>query len=214
MRFRRMVKPITGVMLIVISICLLFWWEDSGRAQFLMQERLILSKDVKAGRVVKRSDFKVVRINDEAIQKGGITESKINSVLGKTAKRDLRRGEQVLSEDFAKRNMLAEKGLSIYSIKSDWLDSRSASLRKGDTVRIYDAGGNIDMGAYRLAYVKSEAEQEVVNEEGSAASEIAERDFATSQISFIEIFCTIEDYRKIYDMAENLGEKLLIVQEV
>ncbi|MGP1569926.1 MAG: SAF domain-containing protein [Eubacteriales bacterium] len=214
MRFRRIVKPLTGVMLIVISIGVLFWWEHAGREAFFMKERLVLAKPVNVGVVVSQADFKSVRINDEAIQKGSITESKIDQVLGKVAKRDMRKGEQVNLNDFVKKDMLACKGISIYAIKSEWLDSRSCSLRKGDTVRIYDASGEIDMGSYKLAYVKSETEQEVVNGEGTKGNEIVERDFASSPIAFIEIFCRLEDYRKIYEMAENSGEKLLIVQEV
>lgn len=60
-------------------------------------------------------------------------------VVGRIAKRDMRSGEQVNASDFVKKDMISQKGISIYSIKTEWLDSRSCSLRKGDTVRIYDA---------------------------------------------------------------------------
>ena len=214
MRFRRIIKPLIGAMLIVLSICVLFWWEHTGREEFLMQERAVLAKDIKAGTVVSGSSFKNVRINDEAIQKGSISKDSIPKLEGKVAKKDMRAGEQVHEADFLKSDMVVEKGVSIYAIKSEWLDSRSCSLRKGDIIRIYDASGQVDMGSYKMAYVKSDAEQEVVNGEGTKGNEIADRDFATSPIAFIEIFCKLEDYRRIYEMAEDMGEKLLVVQEV
>ncbi len=214
MRFRRIVKPFVGIMLIVISICVLFWWEHAGREVFFMQQRVVLAKDIEAGATVNRNDLRSVRINDEAIQKGSINESDVMQVVGRIAKRDMRSGEQVNASDFVKKDMISPKGISIYSIKTEWLDSRSCSLRKGDIVRIYDASGQVDMGSYKLAYVKSEAEQEVVNGEGTKGNEIADRDFETSPIAFTEIFCKLEDYRRIYEMAEDMGEKLLIVQEV
>ena len=119
MRFRRIVKPFVGIMLIVLSICVLFWWEQVGREAFFMQERVILEKDIKSGTAVNRENFKLVRINDDAIQKGSITESGIEQILGKIAKRDMRSGEQVNASDFVKKDMISQKGISIYSIKTE-----------------------------------------------------------------------------------------------
>lgn len=214
MRIWRVIKPFIGVVLIASSIFMLYWWENTGRQKFLMEERFVASRDIFEGEEVSKKDFKLVVMNEELIQKAALTKFEMGKVFGKVAKKSIRAGEQLYSGDFVKREDMLKEGTSIYVLKSEWLDSRSCGIRKGDTVSIYDASGINNLGSYKLAHVKNEAEQEVVNQEGFKTTEISERDFASSTIDFVEIFCTHDEYKRLYEMAENSGEKFLLVQEV
>lgn len=213
MKFSRYVKPVIGLLLITLSVGVLFWWETAGREKFLMKEIYVTSKNIEAGEVIEMRDFKSIRINEEGVQKGSMNLNEVKSVLGKLAKRNMREGEQLYAKDFCDKGSEVFNGISIYKIKPEWIDNRSSSLRKGDVVRIYDAFGEEDLGSYKLAHVKSENEQEVVNGEALTSGALKQRDFSTSQISCMEIFCKLEEYKRIFNLAQIEGRTLLMVQE-
>ena len=106
-----------------------------------------------------------------------------------------------------------KKGESIFSLKPWWIHSRSSSLRKGDLVDIYDSTGKLYCGTFKVAYVKDEEEQEIIDAEGKKGEELLERKFSTGVINHVEIIAQLHEYEYLRGLAEEQGMSFLIVQK-
>ncbi len=204
---------ISGIILIILSISLLIWWENIGREKLTMKSVLIAKEDIYYGQVISRQKFTEVRSNEESIVKGAITNNSFSKIEGYIAKQYIPLGAQVVEKMFVKREKLLTPEASIFSIKKEWIGGRSSSLRKGDEVEIYSEQGTLYLGTFKVAYVKDSAEQEVIGTEANISEEIIQRDFSSSVIEKIEIFASLEDYRRLWDMAETQQIKFLFVQK-
>ncbi len=212
MRFRN-VRPLMGILLITLAVVALWWWENLGREQFIMESVMVAKDNIEKGRVIKESDFIEIRSMSESTVPGAITPKSLYQIKGFVANQYIPKLSQVVPKMFTEKGQILGEGKSIFPIKDIWIDSRSSSLRKGDVIDIFSEEGSVYMGTYPIAYVKDENEQEVVNTENNPSDEILQRHFSSSVIAHVEIIAELEEYKKIRDVAEEQNIKLLIIQK-
>ena len=208
---RKIIRPLLGIMLIILSILTMIWWEKSGREQMVMDSVMVAKKSIERGTVIRAKDFMEIKNIPEST--GAITPQDFYRIKGLVANQDIPKLAQVIPDMFIKKNKLLLEGASIFSIKDSWIDSRSSSLRKGDVIDMFDDTGQLYVGTFQVAYVKDSNEQEVIGTEENISDEILQRNFSSSVISHVEIIASLKDYQKIRELAEGQGMKFLIIQK-
>lgn len=207
----RFVKPAVGLLLIICSITAVIWWESAGREEFMMDKVLVAKEDLQKGMKAERNLFIEINATKESVIKNAYGGDEFAKIDGLEVKQFIPRNSQISKEFFVGK----EKGITmentIFPLKEEWIQFRSSSLRKGDTIELYDEKGELFIGSFQIAFVRDTNEQEVTSMDGSLNGEILERGSATSVISFVEIVASLEAYKQIVQHAED-GMKFLIVQ--
>lgn len=191
-------KSIIGIILIILSLALMFFWETTGREMFTTSSILVCSDNIKKGQTVGLTDFKTIRINKENVLEGALTPEKAESLEGMSAEVDMVRNQQILEGYFTISKKAKSDNDSIFVIPKEWIFSRSSALRSGDKVSIYKMPEKIKLGTFTVAFVRDASEQEVVDIEPGAKSVLDRKD-SGRVISGIEIICTLNDYSRLYE---------------
>lgn len=208
-------KTILGIILILLSIAAMFFWESTGRDMMTTTSILVCSEPVKKGNTVEMSDFKTIRVQNNCIINEALTPEYADTLVGKTATIDLIENQQLLASYFTESGNSGKNNQSIYVIPKEWIFSRSSALRSGDTVSIYKMPEKEKLGTYTVAFVRDANEQEVTDIEPGARGVLDRKD-SGRMISGIEIICTLDDYSKLYksvcyenseDLKESNGEE-------
>ena len=205
-------KSIAGIVLVILSVAAMYYWETRGRDSFLLVPVLAASDDIEAGTIVGEGDFTVLRVPPETVAAATLTPSEAVYLYGQRAGRRIRRNQQVAKEDFGSAAAQVPEGKSVYVLPQSWIYSRSSSLRAGDRVLIYAMPEKKPLGAYTLAFVRDNAEQEVFDT--NLPSGVLERTAPSSIISSLEILCTEQEYFALFDEVQLAGPgSLLVVME-
>lgn len=207
-------KPIIGIVLIILAVSGLVYWETTGRERILTDPVLVAANTIPEGTLVSESHFTVLAVEKSKQIEEAIGPASLGSVLGKATKQTIVKNGQVSLSYFREGNIALATDQSIFVIPSDWISMRSSTLRRGDLVGVFDSETMFWIGTYRIAFVKDSNEIEVRNTDNREISPMLERLDATSVISHIEIITELDGYRKIADHVRNNPEsRLLIVQQ-
>lgn len=205
-------KSIAGLVLVILSVAAMYFWETKGRDSLLLTPVLAAAGDIEAGTVVGEEHFTVLRVPPETAASAAMMPSEAVHILGLRATRHIRKNEQVAKEDFGDLTADVPDGKSVYVLPESWIYSRSSSLRAGDRILIYSMPEKKALGAYTLAFVRDNAEQEVLDTNLPAG--VLERTAPSSIISSLEILCTEQEYFDLFDEVQQTGPaSLLIVME-
>ena len=205
-------KSILGILLVILSVAAMYFWETKGRDSFLLMPVLAAAGDIAEGQVVSEEDFTVLRVPPETVASATLTPSEVVHVLGMRATRHIRKNQQVAKEDFGEMTAQVPEGKSVYVLPESWIYSRSSSLRAGDRVMIYSMPEKKALGTYTLAFVRDNAEQEVFDT--NLPTGVLERTAPSSIISSLEILCSEQEYFELFDEVQLTGPgSLLIVME-
>jgi len=203
----RKLRPVLGILLIVLSVTGMFIWEWKGREAVMTEEVLVAAQEIRRGASVNAGMFTVKCIPKTDLLEGVLTPSDLNRVLGKVAAQLIPKNSQIIMDYFQDDTFYLDRDESVFVIDPDWIAMRSSSLRRGDIVDIYGSGGLGLLGTFRVAYVKDAEEREVKdagdeagrNRAGSSRSGILERPDGTSVIDHIEIITTFPEYEALVD---------------
>ena len=205
-------KSIAGLVLVILSVAAMYFWETKGRDSFLLVPVLAAAEDIDAGTVVGEEHFTTLRVPPETVAAATLTPSEAVYLYGQRAGRHIRKLEQLSKEDFGSTHAQVPEGKSVYVLPQSWIYSRSSSLRAGDSVMIFSMPEKKPMGSYTLAFVRDNAEQEVFDT--NLPSGVLERTAPSSIISSVEILCTEQEYFDLFDEVQLAGPGcLLIVME-
>lgn len=211
---RSLLKPIVGCILILTSFIGLIYWENDGRERWTMEEVIVAAEDINEGADITRDMFKTMRVSKDNLIDGALGKADIGKIVGRVADRAIAKKSQVSLAFFDDSDSIIEDGKSVYVIKNEWIDTRSSSLRAGDTIKIYVDTGELCFGTYRVAFVKDDNEQEVVEADGFAPSKnILDRKMSSRPASHVEIIATLEEYRAIMNFVISEGRGLMLVQK-
>ena len=191
-------KTIIGILLIVLSIAAMFFWESSGRELLTTTSVLVCSEPVHKGQKVSLSDFKTKKIDKGSVLEGAVLPQDVEALEGTVANVDIVENQQILASYFSNAQSAKSSGRSIYVIPKEWIFSRSSALRSGDTVTIYKMPDKEKLGTFPVAFVRDASEQEVTDIEPGARAVLDRKD-SGRMISGIEIICTLDDYSKLYE---------------
>lgn len=216
----KFIRFFTGILIILIAVSGLIFWELEGREVMLTEPFLVAKKTIPEGVKISSSDFKVVGFNDQTKMKGALKEKDLEKIAGKIVKRSIPANGQVCMGDFIEADLSLPDGRSIYPLASEWVMLKSSSLRRGDMVRISSFPEAKPLGRYMVAFVKDEQGLEIgdgkqgeIPKEGKIQSAIDRVD-STGNIAQIEIISDIDSYKKILDEV-SFAEypALMVIQE-
>lgn len=211
------IKPIIGVLLIILSIGGLLFWETKGRDALLMDTVVIANQDIEKGTKISKELLSSMSVLNEYKVKGFVKSNEIQKIYGKVANQRILKNSQISKEYFHRDDFRLHKGQSIYAIKQSWIAMRSSSLRRGDLAEIYILHDGIQqLGTYRIAFVKDNADREVktVNENTGVRknnTEVLDREDSSSTIDHIEIICNVTQYETILNQVQFQLEPSLII---
>lgn len=216
------IRSVLGILLILLSVGGLFFWEWKGREAFLMDEVLVAGREIQRGSEVDGSMFFVKSVPKDNLLKGALKPGDRGLLEGKVASQFVAENDQIVMSYFADPEFRLSQEESIFVIKPDWIAMRSSALRRGDLVDIYGTDGLGFLGTFRLAYVKDDAEREVRDAaEGEGVKQrkvsgILDRPDSTSVIDHVEIITTLPEYEFLVNCVSGGGETtpsaLIIVQ--
>lgn len=210
----RKFKSMIGILLILLSIAGLFFWEWKGRETILLEEVLVAKEEIKKGTMVDGSMFIPKGIPKTNKLEEALVPGDMALIQGKVASQYIAENDQILVKYFRDNEFYLDRDESIYVIDPCWVAMRSSALRRGDIVDIYGSNGLGLLGTFRVAYVKDESEREVRNAvegEGGAASNILERTDSTSVIDHIEIISTFREYENLVNCVNGITPAALII---
>lgn len=212
---KKYMKPISGVILILIVTGFIIFWETEGRDAVMLESVIVAKEDIPAGILIKASMFKEIGIIEENMISNGIKKSDILSLEGKVSKQIILKNTQISKKYFFDKKSLIKKGEGIFQLKEEWIFSISSSIRKNDIVDIYLCNEKIFLGSFVVAFVKDNQGAEVLDEietlTGADNSKILNRKNGSAVVKNIEIISTLEKYSKIIETMKTGEEQLIIV---
>jgi hypothetical protein len=213
------IKTALGIVLVLLAIAALLFWEAEGRELLLMNKVLVAGEDVKEGEIFEMSKFRIESIPAGALVDEAITPEKAAMFSGKESSVLIIKGAQLSKRYFRDPDTAPKPDTSFFVIRNEWIYMCTSSLRRGDEVLITSADGRNIMGQFSVAYVKDSEGREVIDSQsgiysfaGSAAG--SERVNTSAPIHHVEIECELKDYKKILDYcAGKIGAPLMLVRE-
>jgi hypothetical protein len=202
-------RSIIGVLLILLSIAGLFFWEWKGRDAILTEQVLVAKEEISKGTVLNGSMFEVKGIPKANLLPDALAHADLGLIQDKVASQLIAKNDQVIPDYFSDNEFGLKRNESVFVIRPEWIAMRSSALRRGDIVYFYGTNGLGLLGTFRIAYVKDEAEREVKNagdgpgsdmgasSEGDSSGGILDRTDSTSVIDHIEIITTYQEYERL-----------------
>ena len=213
-------KTALGIILIMIAVIALLFWEAEGREMLLMESVLVAESDMKTGGKIDAERFRVVSVPSGSLVDGALTPGDIAMLRGKEANVDIVKGAQLSSRYLRDKEDKPKLETSFFLIRNEWIYMCTSSLRRGDLVLITSSDGRNVIGLYPVAFVKDGEGREVTDASsgiysftGSSAGD-SERVNTSAPIHHVEIRCELAEYRRILDYcAGKTGAPLMLVRK-
>ena len=203
-------KTLLGIVLIVGSLLTLVFWELKGREMLLLSPVLTAVVDIDAGTIMHQKDFAENKILPENILKGALLPQDLHTLNGLVSNCHIVANQQILPTYFQKESTLLKDDESFFVLPKLWIYSMSSAVRAGDTIILYSMPENILLGQYTVAFVKDSNEREVRDTSGNQA-DFLKRSDSNSELSHLEIICTLEEYMSIFQTVTDFGFGNLLV---
>ena len=213
-------KTALGLILILIAVTALLFWEAEGREMLLMETVLVAGEDIKEGETLSADSFRTVSAPSGTLVDGALTPADIAHINGKEANTGIVKGAQLSSRHLRDADEKPRPDTSFFLIRNEWIYMCTSSLRRGDDVLITSADGKSVIGVFPVAYVKDGDGREVVNASSGIYSFTGtgdgenERVNSSAPIHHVEIKCELSEYRRIIDFcAGKPGAPLMLVRK-
>ncbi|MBR0442199.1 MAG: SAF domain-containing protein [Firmicutes bacterium] len=191
-------KTIAGLVIMVLSIAAMIFWEVSAREMLTTEEILAASRPIEKGTRVGADRLKIMRAERDRIPEGALRPGDMDQAAGMTALVDIRENMPLTRDLIGEENEGIGEGLSIYSLPPEWIASRPAMLRAGDRAKFYALPEKELLGEFEIAFLRDSGEIAVTGDE-EKGSDVLLRNSAGGIISSVEIICGAEDFFRIYD---------------
>ncbi|QUH29182.1 SAF domain-containing protein [Vallitalea guaymasensis] len=219
---KNFMKGLMGIILIVIAIGSIFYWEVYGRESLLFKDIVVLTKDVNKNEVITKDMVQIQKREENTLIDKVILDP--NKIIGKAANNYIPKGVQLVEKYFENPNLVLDEDEYIFKIPLEWIKAFPDSLRRGDEIYFYEVGkgtenynsteGEIAVNNKKalekdpitnatVAYVKDSANREVI----TLSDE--ERYNGSSKINEIEIITDLETVNLLRDSVNN--DKVFII---
>ena len=213
-------KTAVGVILILIAVIALLFWEAEGREMLLMETVLVADSDVKEGERLGPERLRAISVPAGTLVDGALSPDDIDLLRDKEAHTDIIKGAQLSLRYLRDADEKPRPDTSFFLIRNEWIYMCTSSLRRGDEVLITSSDGKNVIGLYPVAFVKDGDGREVTDATsgmysftGAGGGE-AERVNSSAPIHHIEIKCELSEYRRILDFcAGKAGAPLMLVRK-
>ena len=213
-------KTALGLVLILIAVTALLFWEAEGREMLLMETVLVAAGDIKEGEPLTPERFRRVSAPSGTLVDGALSPEDIDTIKGKDANTYIVKGAQLSARYLRDADEKPKPDTSFFIIRNEWIYMCTSSLRRGDDVLITSADGKSFIGVYPVAYVKDGDGREVVDASSGMYSFTGtgggdnERVNSSAPIHHVEIKCELDGYRRILDFcAGKAGAPLMLVRK-
>jgi len=190
-------KQIVGILLILAAVAALVYWETDGRSRITTVKILVANENIAKGAIITAPMLSVVGAMPETVVEGALTPAEAGRAYGKAAVQDIAKNQQISGSLFCEPGEQEISKLSPFLIKGEWIDSRSSSLRQGDSISIYNRDGSRHLGNFKVVFVQDVADNEITE---------------WGIVDHLEILTEVSEYRKIVRFIDEEQGKLLIVQ--
>lgn len=195
-----MKRLVFGVVLIVLAIAGLFFWETEGRERFTYDEVLVLTEPVEKSTIITAEMLTTDRVAEA--HPNAYRKAAAEQIIGKETTQYIADNTQLFPQCFEESTLIAhkEKNEYVLSIPNAWLESYPQTLRRGDTVYFWCDGKRVTSAT--VVYVKDSTNTEVTSDD--------ERLVASSRVSLVEIIANEKKANLLSKYAED-GNKFVIL---
>ncbi|MDR2611248.1 MAG: SAF domain-containing protein [Clostridiales Family XIII bacterium] len=208
-------KRLSGVLLIVLAIALLAFWEAKGREIALMDEVLVAAEDIPASEIITASMLTTVAAPLNAKVSEVVYANQSSEAEGKRAAAFIPKGAQLSAKLLDEARSADEAETSYFVIRRDWIYMCSSALRQGDEAEIVSADGTTAFGIYKVAFVKDDENDEITRQAGEAGifggEGLNARPESGADVDHIEIITDLASYMRLKAYAEAAGEPSLVI---
>lgn len=195
-----MKRLVFGVVLIVLAIAGLFFWETEGRERFTYDEILVLAEPVEKSTIITAEMLTTDRV--AVAHPNAYRKDAVEQIIGKETTQYISDNTQLFPQCFEDTKLIAhkEKDEYVLSIPGSWLESYPQTLRRGDTVYFWCEGKRVTSAT--VVFVKDSTNTEVTSDD--------DRLTASSRVSLVEIIATEKKANTLAKLAED-GNKFVIL---
>lgn len=196
-----MKKRIAGIMLIVLSVGALGFWELWGRENITYDRVLVLKESLPKNTLITADMLRERKV--EKAGEGAIRTEQRNEIVGLETGQFIPAGTELYKEYFQESifSVGEEQGKYILSVPAQWLKAFPQTLRRGDRAFFYCGGEPVTDAV--VAYVRDGTNQEVYYGDD-------ERLTSSSSVSLIEIVVDKEQASLLGKLAEK-GNKFVVL---
>ncbi len=198
--------PALGLVIIVVVLTLIWFWETAGREHFLYEQRLVLNQAVDRGAIIEESMLTYQSFEKSNIFSDAVSE--VNEIVGLEASNYIPQGTLLHKKYFASNDVKLASDQYILRIPSDWIYSMPNSLRRQDKVYflIFGKDENSDEILFEteVAYVKDSMNREIVS--------MGKRDRidGTGAIAEVSVIITLEKMAQLTRIIKD-GNKIILL---
>ena len=153
------IKSIIGILLIILSMIAMYFWETKGRERLIYTKVLAAAVDLNEGDIAGEGSFKEISVSSDSLILGYMTLGDAEKLYGKECIFPLKENSLVFGEAFQD---VSEEGESIYSfvIPGEWIFKRSSDIKAQSHILMYALPSEKYMGRYEVRSV-SEKDMEI-----------------------------------------------------
>ena len=198
------IKTAAGLVLVLLAIAALLFWEAAGRELLMMDAVLVADADIKEGEPVNAERFRIASAPAGSLVDGAVTPKNASALAGMEAAVDIVKGAQLSLRYLKHMDEGPKPETSFFVIRNEWISMCTSSLRRGDDVFIISADGKTEIGRFPVAYVKDGDGREVTDASSGMYSFTSPdsdsgRVNTSAPIHHVEIECELIEYRRIID---------------
>ena len=196
-----MKQKAAGILLIVISLGALGFWEFWGRENLAYEQILVLRQNIPENTEIVRSLLEVKRVENPGDQV--LMEKDAAALIGMESAQFIPAGTPLHREFFQDPSLATGGNIGQYilSIPAEWLISFPQTLRRGDEVSFYY--GEKQVTSARVAHVRDSSNQEVISSDDDRLQ-------ASAPVSLVEVVVDEKTALKLGKLADQ-GRKFVLL---
>ena len=196
-----MKRRIAGIVLVVLSVGALGFWELWGRENITYDRVLVLKEALPKNTLITADMLRVKKVDRAG--EGALMEGEKSEIVGLETTQFVPAGTELYREYFQESIFAVgeEQGRYILSIPAQWLKAFPQTLRRGDRAFFYCGGEPVTDAV--VAYVRDGTNQEVYYGDD-------ERLTSSSSVSLIEVVVDREQAALLGKLAEK-GNKFVLL---
>lgn len=194
-------QKVIGMLLIVVSLGALGFWEFWGRENLSYAKVLVLSQDTARNTLIEKNMLEVRRMDEP--EGPVLREEDAARLIGLETAQYVPAGTPLYGEYFQDPVLAVggETGQYILSIPNQWLMSFPQTLRRGDEVSFYCEGKLVTSAL--VAYVRDSSNQEVISDDDARLQ-------ASAPVSLVEVVVTEEKALKLGKLGDE-GKRFVLL---
>lgn len=194
-------SKLAGLMLVIVALSLMVFWEFWGRENIAYDRILVLKEPLPAHSLIKEEDLTSKRV--EYPSENAIKEENMKSLIGMETCQYVAEDVELRMEYFTNPKFATDEelGNGSMALSLDWLLSNPQTLARGDEITVYSNGTKI--GEATIGHVRDSSNNEIVFQGSS-------RENSSGVVSYIEIISDTGILTEIAKMASE-GQKFALI---